>query len=419
MPFNYANQIFKHGNNVFEYGTITESLVFNFTGLTFGASNHDIFFGFTAPASIVADFGDGNVITYVADYADFASPYSVRFNNDTTHPKWANFKQYTYATGTNSTLRKVTLTISSRNALKEFTCTLPTLQNISLNIGQFKLLQNFGIRCGAATAELKGAFNNALTSLSYQLDQGTTVPIDLCYATIQSLTLYTNANMGNLALIPNIRGLQSLRLDWLNKDAYTTGVPIPPSFANLKITSFGSYFYTGITGVTINIPTTFQSITTLTSLQWSPPMDTWTDLSALTNLTDLNVTSFSLTNHSPDFLLSTNMKLKKITFAQFGAYTNTAAQQLTLINSAIDNMYTWAVANAPIVGTSADKARNQQRIYQSSTSTTAPIPKPTGTYQSPSGYSKGVSNGSPASQLEKLYVLVNQYNWVFTNIPIS
>jgi len=40
--------------------------------------------------------------------------------------------------------------------------------------------------------------------------------------------------------------------------------------------------------------------------------------------------------------------------------------------------------------------------------------EPTGTYQAPSGFVLGSSDGTPASQLEKIYVLVNNYNWSVT-----
>ena len=39
---------------------------------------------------------------------------------------------------------------------------------------------------------------------------------------------------------------------------------------------------------------------------------------------------------------------------------------------------------------------------------------PTGTYQAPPGFILGVSDGTPTSQLEKVYVLVWNYNWVVT-----
>lgn len=37
--------------------------------------------------------------------------------------------------------------------------------------------------------------------------------------------------------------------------------------------------------------------------------------------------------------------------------------------------------------------------------------RPTGTYQAPNGFEKGVSDGNPASPMEMIYVLVNNYKW--------
>lgn len=40
----------------------------------------------------------------------------------------------------------------------------------------------------------------------------------------------------------------------------------------------------------------------------------------------------------------------------------------------------------------------------------------TGTYQAPAGFIKGGADGNPTSSRECIYVLVNNYNWTFTNI---
>jgi hypothetical protein len=41
---------------------------------------------------------------------------------------------------------------------------------------------------------------------------------------------------------------------------------------------------------------------------------------------------------------------------------------------------------------------------------------PTGSYQAPEGFIKGSANGNPATPMEKLYVLKNNYNMKFTGI---
>lgn len=40
----------------------------------------------------------------------------------------------------------------------------------------------------------------------------------------------------------------------------------------------------------------------------------------------------------------------------------------------------------------------------------------TGTYQAPAGFIKGSADGTPTTSREKIYVLVNNYKWTFTNI---
>jgi len=416
MPYSngLGKQVFKHGSRILEHRSTNEPLIFTFSGIGVGVVADELFLGFSSPSTVTIDWGDGNVITYTANYADFNSPYAIRFcPYNSNNPKAQYFTQYAYATGNASTVRTISVKINNRNYLNEVVCAIQFLQTPTLNMGQFKLLYNFSMRIPAATANLKGIFASSLNSVSYQLTAGTSVPIDLCYATINSLTLFTNANMNNLSLLTNIKGLKSLRLDWLSPDAYQTGSPIPPSFSQLTITSFGGYVGNYATSI-LNIPTVMNSITTLVTLQWPGQINAWTDLSKLVNLTTLSVLCIDFTNHCPDFLL--NINCKSLTITSFGS-SKTAAAFLTLINAAIDNMYTWAVANAPITGTVANKARNQIRTYLANGNIA--MPKPSGTYQAPSGYALGTSNGTPASQLEKLYVLVNQYKWVFSGVPTS
>lgn len=43
--------------------------------------------------------------------------------------------------------------------------------------------------------------------------------------------------------------------------------------------------------------------------------------------------------------------------------------------------------------------------------------RPSGTYQAPEGFEKGVSDGTPGSAMEMIYVLVNNYKWTFVIAP--
>ena len=41
-------------------------------------------------------------------------------------------------------------------------------------------------------------------------------------------------------------------------------------------------------------------------------------------------------------------------------------------------------------------------------------PRPSGTYEAPTGYIQGSANGTPTSPMQAIYVLVNQYNMTVT-----
>jgi len=91
---------------------------------------------------------------------------------------------------------------------------------------------------------------------------------------------------------------------------------------------------------------------------------------------------------------------------------------LARVNAFVDSLYDFVVANSFITGTSATPFRNMIiHIYGSSTNDMNGSVRPSGTYQQPAGYSPGVSNGSPASQMEKIWVMTFQYSHTWTYKP--
>ena len=105
---------------------------------------------------------------------------------------------------------------------------------------------------------------------------------------------------------------------------------------------------------------------------------------------------------------SSLVKLK--TYLAPAAYTTA-----TRVQQFVDNFYSFIVANAPITGTSVNAFRSMTiDIYGSSSIDTTNSLRPLGTYQMPVGYVQNSNNGTPASQMEKIWVLVNQYNhtWI-------
>ena len=105
------------------------------------------------------------------------------------------------------------------------------------------------------------------------------------------------------------------------------------------------------------------------------------------------------------------IKLKVIT-----AYTsfNTQSRMDTWVN----NVYSFVITNASMVA-GLTKFRNMTiSIYSTSVANDInQSVRPSGTYQQPSGYIVGSSNGTPATPMEKIWVLTAQYGHIWTVKP--
>lgn len=103
-----------------------------------------------------------------------------------------------------------------------------------------------------------------------------------------------------------------------------------------------------------------------------------------------------------------------------GRFITTQERSDTFVNSFYDKVMSWEYIT--MSQTAADGNRNQfygltLDLYRAS----APYNKrPSGAYQAPEGFVKGVSNGNPTTPMEKVYVLANNYAqvWVLPPAPI-
>lgn len=93
----------------------------------------------------------------------------------------------------------------------------------------------------------------------------------------------------------------------------------------------------------------------------------------------------------------------------------------TFVNTFYDKMMSWDYITMSQVA--SDGNRNQfykltLSLYESSNPTNK---RPSGIYQAPEGFVKGVSNGNPTTPMEKVYVLTNNYGqtWVLAPAPAS
>lgn len=104
-----------------------------------------------------------------------------------------------------------------------------------------------------------------------------------------------------------------------------------------------------------------------------------------------------------------------------GRFINTQERADTFVNTFYDKIMSWSYIT--MSQTASDGNRNQfykltLDLYTSATPTNK---RPSGVYQAPEGFVKGVSNGNPTTPMEKVYVLTNNYGqtWVLAPAPAS
>lgn len=130
-----------------------------------------------------------------------------------------------------------------------------------------------------------------------------------------------------------------------------------------------------------------------------------------TGITDMNLTSMSF---GGCYSMPTDAPVGIETVPSLKTYNTGSSYKTQLrIDEAITSMYNK-------VDTFASKSTGNTLLRQvnwfNSVVTTAwgMNTRPTGTYQQPTGFILGSDNGSPASPMEMVWVLVNQYKWKIT-----
>lgn len=229
-----------------------------------------------------------------------------------------------------------------------------------------------------------------------------------------------NLNNNNLDSIPaNIANLQYLEVLGLNSSPSLNGI-IPEFIFNISSLKNLSFFnsmagqsYTSANYTRLDELPVLEIFTFGGGGHTDLTNDIFDNIPLLKNLTVITPNgSGSITATIPsNAYLCTAWK----TYNPVGCYRTVA-----LTDSFVDNFYTFITTNAAMTGSSFLPFRGFSLIMTSSTAV------PTGIYQQPSGFVLGSSNGSPASQQEKLWVLVNQYansitvaSWSVTGITVG
>lgn len=122
----------------------------------------------------------------------------------------------------------------------------------------------------------------------------------------------------------------------------------------------------------------------------------------------------------PDWLYEVR-EFRIWTLRDGGRFINTQERADTFVNTFYDKMMSWDYIT--MSQTASDGNRNQfYKLTLDLYTAVAPTNKrPSGVYQAPEGFVKGVSNGNPTTPMEKVYVLTNNYGqtWILAPAPAS
>lgn len=122
----------------------------------------------------------------------------------------------------------------------------------------------------------------------------------------------------------------------------------------------------------------------------------------------------------PDWLYEVR-EFRIWTLCDDGRFINTQERADTFVNTFYDKIMSWSYIT--MSQTASDGNRNQfyKLTLDLYTAVTPTNKRPSGVYQAPEGFVKGVSNGNPTTPMEKVYVLTNNYGqtWILAPVPAS
>lgn len=285
---------------------------------------------------------------------------------------------------------------------------LAFIGNFPLNLGlySFELLSIRNTRFDAFPIEFIGGVFRLLTLDRVTQMTITYIPQWIINSKIRTLNLHGGIELDNdttnsIESVINIQGLEIISLG-------NTGLnDIPSNFKDINTLRSLRLGNNPFTEITQNVNDCKQ----LTELVFGYYAGSWTGGGSnlftswgvgIGNMPELQVFRFDRMEQAPDTLptgIETAPKCKTI----WASTNRTQHRQDTFI----ENVYNQVISTATMATGEGVLRRITLRIEGTS------YLRPSGVYQAPSGYVQGADNGAPASPMEMIYVLVNQYEWTF------
>lgn len=361
--------------------------------------------------TVSINFGDGVVKSYDFVFVGGLG-YRIQFNSNQENQSGSVMPFHEYEDGY-AGIREISISFSNPSAVYSMSFAFLNLfKSFPRNIDVINNLEGLGIRISELTS-FPDTMNKLSMLKSLSLDNiGTAIseriPDSILQTNIQSLAVSSSINLRDVyasnffALCANLGGaLEALFV------ISTNILTLPPNFSNLTVLKNlqigGRNEYTTLPPEVNEVPT-IESLTI--GVTTGNHRDKMIYLGSWSNLVNLNRVichrSTTLQQLIPDdFENCVSMK----TYSFNGSF-QTQARIDRFVNEMYDHITTYAS-----MATGNTKFRQMAITTFGSND---PSPTPSGTYQQPTGYVQGSNNGTPANQLEKVWVLVNQYQTTWT-----
>lgn len=407
----YNNRVNKFNGRILNYKSEFE---FIFIGSQFPNSGiqSELKMNFTSPVSVKVDFGNGVVNTYNSILGVFL------MSNPGNIGAAQSSGNYIYPDGLNIE-RKIKLTISNPDALSYINFQFLAIKDqvLFINFNLYKNLRGLAfIYLGGRILDIDASFLN-LTSFGNYTSFGSFSLVSKFYGAIPDVVLAKNTlkrlSIGDAGF--NGKTFAQSKLD-----------QVATSFPDLEAFSIYLTNLTDTNGGQGALPSNFVNLTKLREFtidqgRYTKPPDILNYIPALERINI--VYSNYLTSFGDLSVMASRLKLLNFTYQNNltttlpvwmsaatslkGFFMTDSLFGTTRVNLWVDNWYAFIVASAAISGANTLPFRGMTHRISGNNGI------PSGTYQQPSGYVAGVSNGTPVSQKEKVWVMVNQYghNW--------
>lgn len=269
------------------------------------------------------------------------------------------------------------------------------------------------------------SFENVGTRMTV-MPEAITSKTEVYYLDMHGMLDLRDVESSGIRNIKNMKNLQNLRLSSCYLDRYIKEFNDLPKLTLLNITPGPSDMWNYFD---LNIIPSFEVDKINPSIKGFSFLDDWMSGERRTDWNDNNMSDRGL-DHLTGFPVShsNNIRMDKLpdyiyemrSITWFGVDCSTHSQQRS--DDFVDSFYDLVVGwdQATMASVAKDGERNQfygLRVSMYNSVYPNENQRPSGTEQAPEGFVKGSSNGSPATPMEKIYVLKNNYAQEWTIKP--